>query len=197
MEINYAKVKINLPASLDELTLKQFIEYSLLSEKIKEDDDSVGNILNTYKIIEIITGASEEEVDELLIDEVKDLSEKLKVVLNQSKFNESPDRHIVIDGVDYVAVNTNELTNGEYISLNILKEKYTTEIELLPRMLAILVRPGTKVFDSERNEEIWSVEKFNRRDINNLELRAEKFLAKGRAKDLIPVINFFLTMKEK
>lgn len=194
MEIQYKKVKINLPASLDELTLRQFIDYSIASEKVKSNDDSIDNLLNTYKLIEVLTGASEEEVDELLIEEVKDLSDKLTIILNQTNFNIKPDKHIVIDDVDYVSIEMNELTNGEYISLNILKERYTNSSDLIPRLLAILVRPGIKTFDTEKNEDVWSVEKFNRRDINNLELRAQKFLEKGRAKDLIPVVNFFLTM---
>lgn len=197
MKLQYKKVEVNLPESLDELNLQTFIKYSLISENIKPDDDGIDNILNTYKLIEIITGCSEEQVDELLIDEVADLSNKLQQVLSQTTFKSAPEKHFVIDGVDYVAIDTNELTNGEYISLNILKEKYTEPEELLPRLLAILVRPGTKSFDAEKNEEIWSVEKFNRRDINNLELRAQKFLEKGKAKDLIPVINFFLAMNAK
>lgn len=194
MEINYTKVKINLPASLDELTLGQYLQYNKLSENIKENDESIANVLNTYKIIEVITGATEEEIDELLIEEVKDLSEKVSTILKQTKFNENPSGHIVIDGVDYVAKKMNEIDNGEYISLNILREQYTNDLDLLPKMLAILIRPGTKSFDAERGEEVWTIEKFNRRDIENLELRANKLLEKGKAKDLVPIINFFLSM---
>lgn len=197
MEIQYKKVKIKVPESLDELTFKQYLEYNKVATKVKEDDDSVENILNTYKIIEILTGATEEELDDLMLDEIKDLSDKIAPILRQTSFDKEPENHIIIDGVDYVAKNPKDLDNGEYISLNILKEQYGTSIDLFPKLLAILIRPGKKEFDAERNEEIWTIEKFNRRDIENLNLRAEKFLHKAKAKDLVPVLNFFLTTNIK
>jgi hypothetical protein len=197
MEVKYKNCTLNVPESLDELTLGQFLNYYKIANTISEENTELDNLLNTYKIIESITGANEETIDSLLIEEVNDLAIKLSKTFDQTNFKKEADEHMVIDGVDYVAKSVNEIDNGEYISLNILREQYKNDIDLFPRLLAILVRPGKKEFDPERNEETWTIEKFNRRDINNLELRAKKFLEKGRAKDLIPVVNFFLTTNEE
>ena len=81
--------------------------------------------------------------------------------------------------------------------MNILREQYKNDLELLPKLLAILIRPGKKEYDFEKKKEIWIVDKFNRRDIENLHLRADIFLNKAKAKDLIPVISFFLNGMQK
>jgi hypothetical protein len=89
------------------------------------------------------------------------------------------------------------LDNGEYISLNLLKEQYADNTyELFPKMLAILIRPATKEYDFERKEEVWNIDKFNRRDILNLELRSNLFLDNAKAGDVVPIINFFLSGTE-
>lgn len=195
--INYTNVKINIPESLDDLTLSQYLRYSKLSESVKDDDDSIANILNTYKIIEVLTGSTEEEIDELLIEEVNDLSDKIGKTLTSFDFVTPPAKSFNIDGVDYVAKDVTQIDNGEYISMNILREQYKNDMELLPKLLAILIRPGKKEYDVERKEDIWVVDKFNRRDIENLNLRADIFLNKAKAKDVIPVITFFLTTMQK
>jgi hypothetical protein len=195
--INYTNVKINLPESLDDLTLKQYLDYSNISKDIKGDDESIENILRTYKVIEILTGSTEEEIDELLIDEVNDLSSKIGASLKSFDFQSPPSKSFTIDGVDYVAKDTASIDNGEYISMNILREQYKNDLELLPKLLAILIRPGKKEYDFEKKKEIWIVDKFNRRDIENLHLRADIFLNKAKAKDVIPVISFFLNGMQK
>ena len=52
-------------------------------------------------------------------------------------------------------------------------------------------------YDKERKEEVWTPEPFNRRDILNLELRSDIFLNKAKAKDVIPVLTFFLNTKKE
>ena len=92
--INYTNVKINLPESLDDLTLKQYLDYSNISKDIKGDDESIENILRTYKVIEILTGSTEEEIDELLIDEVNDLSSKIGASLKSFDFQSPPSKSV-------------------------------------------------------------------------------------------------------
>jgi hypothetical protein len=133
----------------------------------------------------------------LLIDEVRDLSSKIGDSLKSFNFQSPPSKSFTIDGVDYVAKDTAAIDNGEYISMNILREQYKNDLELLPKLLAILIRPGKKEYDFEKKKEIWIVDKFNRRDIENLHLRADIFLNKAKAKDVIPVISFFLNGMQK
>ena len=126
------------------------------------------------------------------------ISIQVRDLIDSFKGFEGGSDHFNLEGVDYVVKDINNLDNGEYISLNLLKEQYGDDVNaLFPRMLAILIRPGKMEYDPERKEEIWSAEKFNRRDILNLELRADIFLTKAKAGDVIPVINFFLNGKEK
>lgn len=190
------EMKIKLPKSIEELTLRTYLEFfDVLKDMDAENADSMNNTLRTYKLMEILTGSTEDEIDNLKITESNEIAEKIMEIIKDFKgFDESVVNNFNIDGVDYVGVDMNSLDNGEYISLNMLKEQWSNNVnELIPRMLAILIRPGKKTYDFERKEEVWSVEKFNKRDIMNLELRKEIFLDKAMAKDVIPLVNFFLS----
>jgi hypothetical protein len=191
------KREITIPESLNDITLRQYLEFSKVAEGIT-DEQTIENTLKTYKLIEIITNSTEEEIDELEVKDMEIISTKVKVLIdNFSGFPETSNRHIHIGGVDYAVKDMNELDNGEYISLNLLKEQYADNTyELFPKMLAILIRPATKEYDFERKEEVWNIDKFNRRDILNLELRSNLFLDNAKAGDVVPIINFFLSGTE-
>ena len=196
MEIKYTNVTVNIPDSWDEITLDKYLEFNRVSETINEDEN-FENILKTIKVVEIITGATEEELDGLLVEEMNDLSSKVIELVGTFKVPSENVDHFNIDGIDYVASNPNSLTNGEYISINLLRDQYKDNYELFPRLLAVLIRPGKKEYDFETKEEKWVVEKFNKKDIENLEFRAKLFLAKAKAKDLLPVLTFFLSMSNE
>jgi len=187
------KKQIVIPESLNDITLRQYLEFSKVAETITTEP-TIENTLRTYKLVEIITNSTEEEIDELGVKEMEVISNSVKILIdNFTGFPEATDKHLHILGVDYAVKDINELDNGEYISLNLLKEQYGQDTyELFPRMLAILIRPATKEYDFERKEEVWNVDKFNRRDILNLELRADIFLDNAKAGDVVPIINFFL-----
>lgn len=195
-QIQYTNMLVNVPDGWDDLTLKQYLDFTKVAETVKEDDSSIENTLRTYKLVEILTGLSEEELDQLSISDMNDLSGSIAHIITDFKFNNEPSNHFNIEGIDYVAKNTQDLDNGEYITLNILKEQHTDIYEFAPLLLSVLIRPGKMTYDAERKEEIWEVEKFNRRDINNMQLRADLFMEKAKAKDVIPVLNFFLSMNQ-
>lgn len=195
MKVNYKDIEVNIPETFGDLTMKQYLEYSKLSSQLK-DDGSFSDTLVTYKIVEVLTNMKEEELDKLTVIDMNDLSAKVADIIKSFNYNEERDVHFNIDGIDYVAKNINELDNGEYITLNILKEQYKQQEELFPRLLAVLIRPGKKDYDFEKKEEIWNIEPFNKKDLSNLELRANIFMEKAKAKNLIPVLNFFLNMSE-
>lgn len=200
MKIEYKNITINMPDSWDDLTLKQYIEYERISPLIKQEKEgeyTAGNLLNVLKLAEVITGCTEEEIDSLLISEMNDLSTKISEFILGIKPNLSTTNHLNIDGVDYVIKDVNELDNGEYITLNILKEQHKDQLVLLPKLLSVLIRPGEKKIDKETGEEYWDIEKFNRRDMLNMDYRANLFLNKAKARDMVPALNFFLTMNEK
>ena len=189
-------MEIKLPNSLNELTLGQYLQFSTIAGEIK-DDGSIENTLRTYKLIEVLANATEEQIDELSLAQVAELTTGTKELIDAFVGFESKMEPFEIDGVWYASKSMDELDNGEYISLNILKEQYGNDtFALFPKLLAVLIRPATKKYDEEKKEDYWELEKFNRRDMLNLEYRADLFYRKAKAQDVIPIINFFLTMKE-
>ena len=190
-------MKIKLPETLNDLTLSQYINFVKVAETIK-DDGSIESTLNTYKLIEILCGVSEEEIDSLTLPEMAELTAAAKILIDEFTGFSQENKAFEIDGTLYCARKMEELDNGEYISLNILKEQHGGDLyTLFPKLLAILIRPGQEVKDEETGETYYQIEKFNRRDMANLEWRANLFLEKAKASDVIPVINFFLNMKEQ
>jgi hypothetical protein len=190
------KKEIIVPKTFDELTLKQYLDFTKEAEGLV-DDGSIHSTLKSYRLVEIITGSTEEEIDELSIEEMNTISLEVKDLIDNFKGFDNKTNHFNLEGVDYVVKDINNLDNGEYISLNLLKEQYGSDVNaFFPRMLAVLIRPGKMEYDAEKKEEIWTVEKFNRRDLMNLELRSDLFLNKAKAGDVIPIINFFLNGKE-
>jgi len=196
MEIKYTNTTITIPDSWDEITLDKYLEFNKVSETINDDED-FENILKTIKVVEIITGATEDELDELFVEEMNELSTKVIELVATFKAPTENIDHFNINGIDYVASDPSKLTNGEYISINLLRDQYKDNYQLFPRLLAVLIRPGKKEYDFETKEEKWVVEKFNKKDIENLEFRAKLFLAKAKAKDLLPVLTFFLSMSNE
>jgi hypothetical protein len=182
-----------MPKSINDFTLKQYLQFTKVAASIQEDK-SVESMLNTYKLIEIATNMTEEELDALSVTESNELAEQVKeLVVNFNGFETSETPVFTIDSVDYMAKDPQDLDNGEYISLNILKEQYTDTYDLFPRLLAVIIRPATKEYDFETKQERYTLENFNRKDMINLEYRANLFLEKAKAQDVIPVLNFFLS----
>lgn len=189
--------EINLPKSLGELTLKNFLDFTDISKTI-DPDKELDSLLKTFKLVEIITDSTEEEVDtwsrtktDLITTEIKKLIEDFR------GFEALPQTHFNINGVDYASRQIDDLDNGEIISLNILKENHANDLHQLYKMLlSILVRPATKQTDKE-GIEYWEIEPLNRRDIANLEHRANLFYNNVSADKLIPLISFFLIGSNK
>ena len=190
-------MEIKIPKTIAELTLKQYLEFTKTAEKIT-DDGSLDSILLTYKLVEIVSGATEEDIDELTIPEVNQLALDVKSIIEGFDGFKPEYKSFNIDGVDYASKDINNLDNGEYISLNILKEQYKNDsFAMFPKLLAILVRPAKLEYDFETKQEKWVIEKFNRRDVENLDWRADLFYNKAKSGDGIPIINFFLSTNKK
>lgn len=186
---------VNLIDSWDEVSLKQYLRFvDVLA--VFDENEPIQSMLRTFLLVEILCDLTEEEVDLITENEMEDISIAIAELIKNFTFSSSDEDHFEIEGVEYVKTDMKDLTNGEYISLNMLREQYTTNLELYPRLLAVLLRPGHKETDTELNKDVWIIDKFNRRDIKNLEMRAELFLNKAKAKDVAPILTFFLTMKQ-
>lgn len=195
MELTYNNLTINLPESFVDLTLGQYLTYLEIYPNIKENDNSVDNQILTFKLIETLAGITEDEMDEMSINDMNDLSIKIVELVKTFNMEATPSRHFRIGDVDYSYNDMNDLTNGEYISLNIIREQVTNYKDLIKKLAAILIRPATMEYDKEAQKEVWTIEKFNKRDIQNLDLRGDIFYNKAKAIDIMPIVTFFLTMK--
>lgn len=174
-----------MPTSWDDMTLGVYVKLA----KLDEAKEAFGiPELYLLKVIEALCGAEDGDLDDLTLDMVTELSNEVGYLQKEPSWNTNS-RHIVIDEVDYVfPEDLNKLTMGEYISIKMLQEQQTTQAELIPYLLAVILRPGKKVVDEETKKETWIQDKFS---TANLEWRKELFLTQP-VFNLMGPVSFFL-----
>lgn len=173
----------NLIENWDELMLKQYIHFA----KLEKQKSVIIGELYLIRLFEILCGADENELDDLDMKTYRELEVTSNFLLENPILNKNC--HIILDGKDYwFERNLNEnLTLGAYASARTLIENTPDELDVMSKLIAILLRPATKIDDK------WKQEKFN---AANLE-RDSKFLEDNlKAIDIIEHLNFFLSGKE-
>ena len=187
----------NIIDSWDELTLGQYIEYVKV-ETTTFDTVEEKNI----RVIEILCGLVLDGLDNLTYLEYNELQTLMIEKINSLPsldiyIAKSFDKTFEINGITYVTQTPetlNDVTLGEKISISTLQSAHTGHVlDFVTTLSAILIRPGKLVKDIETNIEVYEIEPFNKRDIKNMEYRKELFLKEAKAKDIIPVYNFFLS----
>lgn len=178
-----------MPTDWNEMTLRHYINIAKLEESRTE---YLLGELYLLKMIECLCLVeSDDDLNDLTLDVVSELSTSLSFLHTQPKWSST--KEIQVNGVDYVfPSDLNKLSMGEYISMKTFQENSKTDAEAIPYILAIILRPGRKVFDEETGKEKWVQEKFN---VSNLEFRKELFMG-VLAQDLMGQVGFFLTGKE-
>ena len=177
-----------MPTSWDEMSLSKYVELAKL-EELKENFGMPE--LYLLKVIEALCGAEQGDLDDLTLDMVNELSREVNYLQEQPVWSNS--NHIEIEGQDYVfPEDLNKLTMGEYISIKTLQEQQTTQADLIPWLLSIILRPGKKEYNEETKKEFWKQDKFN---VANLEHRRELFL-KQPVFNLMGPVTFFLNGNE-
>jgi len=173
-----------MPTAWEDMDLKRYVELA----KLEEMKDNFGiPELYLLKVIEALCGAEGGDLDDLTLDMVTELSNEVSFLQEQPNWGNS--RHIEIEGQDYVfPEDLNKLTMGEYISIKTLQEQQTTQADLIPWLLAIILRPGKKEYDEEMKKEKWIQDKFN---TANLEWRKELFM-RQLVFNLMGPVTFFL-----
>ena len=173
-----------MPTDWSEVTLSVYVKLSEL-----EETKSAFGIPELYllKILEVLCNVEDGDLDELSLTMVNELVELVSFVQQEPVWNNV--QHLEINGVDYVFPDDlNNLTMGEYISIKTLQESNTTA-GIIPYILAIILRPGSKIVDAETGKEKWLQEKFN---TANLEWRKE-LLMKQPVFNLLGPVSFFLS----
>lgn len=178
-----------MPTNWEEMTLRHYINLAKLEESRTEY--LLGELYLLKMIESLCLIDNEDDLNDLTLDIVAELSAALSFLQEQPKWNNTKD--ININGVDYVfPTDLNKLTMGEYISMKTFQENSKTDADAIPYILAIILRPGKKVVDQESGKEIWVQEKFS---VANLEHRKELFMDIP-AQDLMGQVGFFLTGKK-
>lgn len=160
----------SVPESWDEVTLKTYQKL----ETVYEDNKTPAVI----DIITAITEHSKEEVEQLPIDFVESLLQRLEWLVEQPKWPE-PSNKITIGGEEYIINVQQKLKTGEYVA-------FDTVLKNAPHnyaaMLAILCRKDGEIYDSK-----FEAEKLNDR----IKLFEEQPVMKVMA-----LISFFLQLFE-
>lgn len=199
MEIQLTNKTITIADKWQDLTLRQYLEYAKLVNNLKSEGD-LSDMLLVLRMVEIFLNLSEDELDSYSMTDTNICIDKITDLINNLKEHkdETVSESIEIDGTTYFMrslKDLNGISTGEYISLETIKTQYANDYtEMATHLLAILVRPATKVFNEETKETVLTIDKFDKKDIMNLEYRANLF-KNVKAGVLVPILNFFLSGK--
>jgi hypothetical protein len=175
--------------SYEEMKLGNLVSISGIK---KTDDES--DLTPVVEMIAILAECSTSDLDEMSLALLNELTPKLAFL--QTEIPVSNENPISINGIDYIMKeDMNSLTMGEYSSIKILQEKFPdSQMDQLPYILAVLIRPGEKTIKNETGKVKWKQEKFNSED---LEDRVELFKKELPVKYVSGITGFFLNMKNK
>lgn len=173
-----------LPESYEEMTLETFIRISKIQESGTE---FVFQEYYLIKLLEAIVGAEGGDLDDMTIEEMADLSNRL-TFLSQEPTPKKIDKIMIGDMIYAFPENFNKITAGEMISIKTLNEGKGTGDSIL-NLLAIILRPAKEVVDEETGKVKYVRSKF---DAQNLEYRKSLF-KKLPVLDCLWSVNFFFT----
>ena len=160
---------ITVPTKWEDVTLKMYQDIERLYEGKDESFD-------VRKVIHIMCGLSEDEVNSMPVDFLERIMAHLTFLQTKPEDKE-PSNSIVIDGEKYTVHTENKLRTGEYIASDTAmkgdKHNYAA-------ILAILCRKEGEVYDSHFENEI-------------LEDRI-KLWEKQPVVNILPIIGFFLEL---
>lgn len=129
--------KLNIPTSWDDVTIRQFQQYTQAIKIADTEEQKMRVALHT------LCGVKPEELSKLNSKDAHDIINRLKFLSAEPKGDESLIQKFTLDGVRYGFIpNWTQLTLGEYVDL----EAYTTQGELtdhLHKAMALMYRPVT------------------------------------------------------
>jgi len=137
------KLKLNIPETLEEITLEKYQEYSKL---IKDNPDSE---FTRQKTIEIFCGVDLKDLLQISISDVNSISEHLN-----NLFTAKPELSIEIDinGTRFGFIpNLEQMSYGEFIDL----DEYLKDVSTWHNAMAVLYRPITN-----RIKQLYSIEQY-------------------------------------
>lgn len=188
----------HFPSSYDEIKSGLWYELDLLFEK---RETYISPTHFTLDVATLLCGAEPEEFDNNIgTKQLVELTQALHF-LNASPNTSLPD-HYHINGIDYVfKLNfEDDLTAGEEALIEQYQLTEKEPKELMYKILAVLIRPATKLKDDELNKEYWKLEDLRRLDgptKEKLEHRKNVIRDNISGIEAAQMLNFFLSFKER
>ena len=188
--------KLRVKKAWVEVSLPEWMEMGLIGADKKLIDL---NFARRMKTIAIISNRTEEQIDEYG-------GENLANILAATSFLDKPPAKRRVkwftlskakDATKYIFhPKPNELSAGEIISIEqlMIDEKNNPELNTFADIITILFRPCTKVWNEEFKKDIWTIEKF---DTKNLDDRKKLFLKRLTVDKFYNEMVFFSTIGEK
>jgi hypothetical protein len=178
--------EISMTTEWNELSLGQYINFMKLNER-REKEEMVQDFY-LLSLMEVLCKVNENELDDLSLGEYQENLEAMKFLLDTPTVEDTD--VIEIDGVKYcLPQKFDSLSAGEYISIKTLQSRYENNIEGLPYLVAVILRPlKEEQVDAETGEKVYIQEKF---DTKNLQWRADLFNDKLQISKIMTAIGFF------
>lgn len=133
LEVDEEIKTFDIPTNWSEVSVKMFMEI------VKLDNSLINDLEKVMKLLGILTGMSNDEVEMLPVNEFKKIQEQLDFIkVDVERLNKES---VMVDGVEYfVKNNFNELTMGESITIETLLKDVDNPMSILDKMLCIFLR---------------------------------------------------------
>lgn len=135
------------PTSWDDITLLMYEDM----ERYYADKDEPVRLLD---VLHILTNKTEDEINDLPVEALDLITEKLSFIKNEPKVEST--NKITIDGEDYIINTMEKLKLGEYVALDAAKKNDQFDFA---SMLAILCRKNGEKYDSTFEAEMFQKRK--------------------------------------
>lgn len=179
--------EVNLCTDWNELTLGQLLEFEdcIKNKASFEIDEEF-----MCRVLEILCSVGPGDLDEMELDQLGDMNESIQLLLKPREKTD-PKEVITINGLDYI-LDRNQYRRRnmkEMKIIGLIRTRFTKEIDLIPRMLAVLIRPGVISKHPETGENVYTL---NKLELEDVEPRAEIFMKNAKAVDILEYLSFFL-----
>lgn len=197
------QIEIKLPESILDLPLSRYLEVVKITEKLtKMEPEKVSEYFSSIEgsidILDLISLIIGEDADGIPVKYIEEITEKVIDLIMQDGLPQWQPT-FEINNILYATRNINNLNEvdaGEMISIKTYQSNMNNDFyQYAPYVAAILIRPTQEVVDEETGEKRIEIQPFSRKDIQNLEWRAELF-KNTETRLILPTLTFFLTGKK-
>lgn len=166
-----------------DITMKDWIAF----QRLHRNKDLYMDLVYSVKVFDILTNATEDELMDLEIDIMNNLTANISFLGNPIPVRNS--KKVLVGDKYYIFLgDLNRITMGEHISIKTFQQTIKDDFDLMMLMMAVLIRP---VVTDENG-----VEKIERFDGATVKSRSEELL-KAHLIDVNHLLAFFFNGSQK